>query len=123
MSTRGARQPETGLAGAGRRGPAWIAGGFVVTALVLGGCGDGAGDSAAAFCDDARERAGVFDDDNGRRVEPIIVGAFRDLVGEAPDAIRDDLEAMGEASSDEELDEAIAEVRRFVEEECNVPLD
>lgn len=91
--------------------------------VVLAGCGGGAGDSAAAFCEDARERAGVFDAEGDRLAESEIVGAFRDLAGEAPDEIRDDLEVMGEASSDDELDEAISEVRRYVEEECDVPLD
>jgi hypothetical protein len=94
----------------------------IVAALALTGCGSGAGDSAAAFCEDARDRADVFDAPGDRLAGPGIVGAFRDLAGEAPDEIRDDLEAMGEAGSEEELDAAIAEVRRYVAEECDVSL-
>lgn len=90
---------------------------------VVAGCGDGAGGSADAFCDGARARAEVFDDDHGRLVEPGIVGVLRDLAGEAPDEIRDELEVVGGASSDDELDEALSEVRRYVQEECDVPLD
>ena len=92
--------------------------------ILLGaGCTGGAGGSEAAFCDAARDRADVFSGEGDRRVEPGIVGAARDLADEAPDDIREQLETIGEASSDEEVDRAFAEVKDYLRTDCDITLE
>lgn len=59
----------------------------------------------------------------GGQVSPAIIGTLRDLADEAPDEFRDDFEVVTTASTDEELDEALAGIKDYIETECNVDLE
>ncbi|HEV2071762.1 MAG TPA: hypothetical protein VGR26_18410 [Acidimicrobiales bacterium] len=90
-------------------------------ALVFGGaCGGGAGGSVEAVCDQARAQSDVFTAEGFRTATPEIIGALRDLAQEAPTPVRRDFEEVVEASSDAELHDALADVEKFLTEECGI---
>lgn len=91
----------------------------VLASVALGACGGGAGDDAEAFCEGAAERLGVFRDDSGL-VSPAAIGALRELAVEAPDELADDLETVTEGSSGDEVDRALANIERFLADECGL---
>ncbi|HEV2070053.1 MAG TPA: hypothetical protein VGR26_09695 [Acidimicrobiales bacterium] len=88
--------------------------------LVGSACGDGAGGSVEAVCDEARAQSDVFTAEGFRTATPEIIGVLRDLAQEAPTPVRRDFEEVVEASSDAELHAALAEVERFLAQECGI---
>lgn len=94
----------------------------VLSALV-GACGSAPGAASEEFCENAQANRDVFTGDHGRQVSPAIIGTLRDLADEAPDEFRDDFEVATTASSDEELDEALADIKHYIETECGVDLE
>lgn len=90
-------------------------------ALLLGGaCGDGAGGSVEAVCEEARAQSDVFTAEGFRTATPEVIGVLRDLAQKAPTPVRSDFEEVVEASSDAELHGALAEVERFLVQECGI---
>lgn len=90
-----------------------------LAAAILVACGGGGGGDAAQFCDEAADRIGAFRTAGGE-VSPTIIGTLRELALEAPDALADDFAAVTEASDDQEMDRALANIETFLVEECEL---
>lgn len=87
--------------------------------------GDEPGDFVdSAFCEDVRDRSELFVAEGPGEVPATLVGALRELVADsdAPDELRDAYEQLTEATSDEDLDEALAQVEETITR-CGVDTD
>lgn len=90
-----------------------------VAVLGVASCGGGAGGATEQFCDEATDRIGAFRAASGE-VSPTIVGTLRELALEAPDELTDEFETFSSASSEEEMDRALAAIETFLTQECGL---
>lgn len=72
--------------------------------------------ASSSFCDEVRSRADAFVAEGANEVPPTLIGALREVVddGDAPDELRDAYNGLTEASGDDDLDEALADIRQVV---------
>ena len=80
--------------------------------------------AGSSFCDDIRSQEDAFTADGAKEIPGTLIGALREAVddADAPDELRDAYEQLTEASSDEELDGAIADIERVLAR-CGVEMD
>ena len=80
--------------------------------------------AGSSFCDDIRSREDAFTAEGAKEIPGTLIGALREVVedGDAPDELRDGYEQLTEASGDEELDAAVADIREVLAR-CGVELD
>lgn len=80
--------------------------------------------AGSSFCDDIRSQADAFTAEGAKEVPGTLIGALREVVddGDAPDELRDAYEQLTEASGDEELDEALADIEQVLAR-CGVEMD
>ncbi len=80
--------------------------------------------AGASSCDDIRSQADAFTAEGANEVPGTLIGALREVVddGDAPDELRDADEQLTEASGDEELDEALADIEQVLAR-CGVEMD
>ena len=118
-STTTGRPEEPSRSRPGRR-RRWAS--LLVAGIVAGGCGGGAQGDEEAFCDGVREHREALESSSGAPLGPGAVGVLRDLALEAPEEIRSDLEDIGDYSTSEDVERSYGEIRRFIQEECDVSL-
>lgn len=94
-------------------------------AATLAGCSGDAGTAFdSEFCQEVREREDEFVASGENEVPPTLVGALRSLVqdGDPPDEVRDAFNELTEATSDEDLDDAVAQLEESLAD-CGVDMD
>ena len=94
-------------------------------AATLIGCSDDGGTAFdSTFCEEVREREDAFVASGENEVPPTLVGALRELVQDSdpPADVRDAFNELTEATSDEDLDDALAQLEESLAE-CGVDMD
>ena len=91
---------------------------------VAAACSEDEALASSSFCEDIRSRSDAFSADGAKEVPATLIGALREVVddGDAPDELRDAYDELTEASGDEELDDALADIEQVVAR-CGVEMD